>query len=123
LFRVSRLFATQWGIWAFPNWLGECVEPFGGYTFASGPSPMKYFQSAAFGLSLLALSAGGAFAQNTMMKQDDMAKPMHMSKHDMKTMKKCQAMSHDKMMKKSSCMKMMKMHSDMMKDGSMMSQH
>jgi len=34
----------------------------------------------------------------------------HMSKTDMATMRRCQAMSHDMMMKDSKCMKMMKMH-------------
>jgi hypothetical protein len=81
---------------------------------------MKCFKSAALGLSLIAFTSGGALAQDNMMKQDNMAKPMHMSTHDTMMMKKCQGMDHDMMMKNKSCKKMMKMHPDMMKDDSMM---
>jgi hypothetical protein len=84
---------------------------------------MKLFQAASLGLSLLAISAGGALAQSGMTSSDTMSKPMaapmSMSKHDMKMMKTCQGMSHDMMMKKAGCMKMMKMHPDMMSGGTM----
>lgn len=39
---------------------------------------------------------------------------MKMSAADKKTMAKCQGMPHDMMMKNRSCMKMMKMHPEMM---------
>ncbi len=44
-------------------------------------------------------------------------KPMKMSMADKKMMAKCNAMTHEMMMKNKSCMKMMKMHPDMMKGG------
>lgn len=72
---------------------------------------MKIVTSAVLGLSLLALSAGGVFAQDAAMKSDSMA---HMSKSQMKMMDKCKAMDHDMMMKNKSCMAMMKKHPDMM---------
>ena len=46
----------------------------------------------------------------------------NMSAMEMKKMKKCNAMSHDAMMKSASCMKMMKAHPDMMHGDTMMSQ-
>lgn len=58
----------------------------------------------------------GAMMQGGM-KSDKM---MKMSAADTKMMKKCQAMSHDKMMKNAGCMKMSKMHPDMMKADGMM---
>ena len=64
----------------------------------------------------LTLAAGSALAQDAM-KSDSMAK---MSSKDMKMMKSCQAMDHDKMMANKGCMKMMKMHPDMMSGGGMM---
>ena len=42
---------------------------------------------------------------------------MKMSMADKKMMTKCQKMSHAMMMKNKGCMKMMKMHPDMMKSG------
>ena len=42
-------------------------------------------------------------------------KDMKMSMADKKMMAKCNGMSHDMMMKNKGCMKMMKMHPDMMK--------
>ena len=63
------------------------------------------------------LTAGAASAQDAM-KSDSMSKPM--SHHDMKMMKSCQAMDHDKMMANKGCMKMMKMHPDMMSSDGMM---
>jgi hypothetical protein len=79
-------------------------------------------------LTLLAVSAlslaiaAPAIAQDGMMK-DGMKSDgmMKMSMADKKKMAKCNAMSHDMMMKNAGCMKMMKMHPDMMKgDGAMM---
>jgi hypothetical protein len=70
----------------------------------------------------LALIAGApAFAQDAMGK-DSMNKGgtassgsgMKMSAKDKKMMTKCQGMDHGMMMKNASCMKMMKMHPDMM---------
>ncbi len=63
----------------------------------------------------LALAAGlftatAASAQSAM-TSDTMSKPM--SHHDMKMMKSCQAMDHDKMMANKGCIKMMKMHPEM----------
>jgi len=48
---------------------------------------------------------------------------MKMTPMEMKTMKKCNAMSHDMMMKNAGCMKAMTMHPDMMGGDSMMSGH
>ena len=78
---------------------------------------MIRIKAMALGLCLLALTSGAAFAQDAM-KTDSMSKPM--SKHDMKMMKSCQAMDHDKMMANKGCMKMMKMHPDMMSSDGMM---
>ena len=62
-----------------------------------------------------------AFAQmsnDSMMKKDGMSgSHMKMSAADKKMMTKCSGMSHDMMMKDKGCMKMMKMHPDMMKTG------
>ena len=63
-----------------------------------------------------------AFAQmsNDSMKKDGMMSSdphMKMSMKNKKMMAKCNGMSHDMMMKNAGCMKMMKMHPDMMKDG------
>jgi uncharacterized protein involved in copper resistance len=68
----------------------------------------------------LGLVAGApAYAQ---MSNDSMSKgsmmsgdKMKMSASDKKKMTKCQGMDHDMMMKDKGCMKMMKMHPDMMK--------
>ena len=75
-------------------------------------------------ISLCAMALGAAtpaLAQDAMMK--DGAKPhgeMKMSDAEMKKMKACNAMSHEMMMKDSDCVKMMKMHPDMMKHDTMM---
>ena len=67
--------------------------------------------------------AAPAFAQmsnDAMMKKDGMMSSgshMKMSMKDKKMTAKCQGMSHDMMMKNAGCMKMMKMHPDMMKTG------
>ena len=82
---------------------------------------MIQFKTAAIGVAIFALTGGAAFAQGgTMIKGDAMAKPMKMSRADTKMMKSCHAMSHDMMMKNKGCMKMMKMHPDMMKSDGMM---
>lgn len=71
-------------------------------------------------VTLVAFAIGGsATAQTGSMTNGQMAKPMQMSKMQMKTMRACEAMGHDKMMKSRKCMAMMKAHPDMMKDGSM----
>ncbi len=81
-------------------------------------------------LNLLAASAlslalaAPALAQDAMSSgamSSGSSKPM--SAMQMKKMTKCKAMSHDMMMKNSSCMKMMKMHPDMMSGDGMMSGH
>lgn len=66
-------------------------------------------------------AAGGSYAQ-TPMKSDSMMKShsMKMSKADMKMMKMCHAMDHDKMMADSKCKMMMEKHPDMMKSDGMM---
>lgn len=64
---------------------------------------------------VLAQDSNGA-----MMKKDGMMSSgsgMKMSMSDKKMMKKCNGMSHDMMMKSKGCMKMMKMHPDMMPSG------
>ncbi|MEC3909038.1 hypothetical protein U5A82_00690 [Sphingobium sp. CR2-8] len=73
-------------------------------------------------LTLIAISAMSiatvtpALAQDAMMKGGMKSdKMMTMSAADTKKMKMCQAMPHDKMMKNAGCMKMSKMHPDMMK--------
>jgi hypothetical protein len=82
-------------------------------------------------LTLLAISAFSVAAAAPVMAQDAMMKGgmksdsmMKMSAADTRKMHKCNAMSHDMMMKNAGCMKMMKMHPDMMKhDDMMMSGH
>lgn len=78
-------------------------------------------------LTLIAISAMSiatvtpALAQDAMMKGGMKSdKVMKMSAADTKKMKMCQAMPHDKMMKNVGCMKMSKMHPDMMKGDAMM---
>jgi hypothetical protein len=73
---------------------------------------MTFLKPAALGVALLVLAAGSAFAQTPMASHDAMMSGM--SKHDTMMMQHCQGMSHDAMMKSHSCMKMMKMHPDMM---------
>jgi len=82
---------------------------------------MSYLKSVGFGLILLASSGGVVFAQSGAMSSDSsMDKPMTASKSDMMKMDKCKSMDHDMMMKDHTCMKMMKMHPDMMKSGQAM---
>lgn len=64
--------------------------------------------------------SGHAQAQNDTMKKDGMMSEdskMKMSAADKKMMAKCKGMSHAMMMKNKGCMKMMKMHPDMMQGG------
>ncbi len=70
-------------------------------------------------ISVLAITAAApAVAQNAMMKDEIKSDSMmKMSKADMEKMKSCKAMSHKMMMKDAGCVKMMKMHPDMMKAG------
>lgn len=56
--------------------------------------------------------AAPAYAQ---MADSSAMKPMKMSMADKKMMTKCKAMTNAMMKKSKSCMKMMKMHPDMMK--------
>jgi len=65
-------------------------------------------------------AATPALAQDAMMKGGMKSdKMMKMSAADTKKMKMCQAMPHDKMMKNAGCMKMSRMHPDMMKSDPM----
>ena len=77
------------------------------------------------GLSALTLLAAGgaASAQTAPMKSGDAMASDHMkmSKSQMKKMKKCMAMGHDKMMADKKCEAMADKHPDMMKDGMMKS--
>ena len=63
--------------------------------------------------SLAAPAAAQMKDKGSMMMSD--SKMMKMSAMDMKMMKSCKRMSHKMMMKSRGCMKMMKMHPDMMK--------
>lgn len=74
------------------------------------------------GFIALALAAGApAFAQNGMMGSAGMHPGgMKMTKAQMASMNRCKKMSHHMMMKNRTCMKMMKMHPDMMHGGGMM---
>ena len=67
----------------------------------------------AIGTPAYAQMASGSMQKDGMMSDSG----MKMSMKDKKMMTKCQGMSHDMMMKNKSCMKMMKMHPDMMKGG------
>ena len=73
---------------------------------------MSRLKIACASLAIAAL-AGGAYAEGDSM--------MHMSKSQMSAMHKCQAMSHDMMMKNHKCASMMKMHPEMMKGDTAMS--
>ncbi len=72
-------------------------------------------------VSVLSVAAVPVLAQDNMMSHDKMS--MKMSAADKRKMASCNAMSHDKMMKNAGCMKMMKMHPDMMKSDSGMMAH
>lgn len=66
---------------------------------------------------LAGVVAAPAFAQMEKGGMMSSGSSMKMSKMDQKKMTKCNAMSHDMMMKNAGCTKMMKMHPDMMKGG------
>ena len=70
--------------------------------------------------ALMMIGGTPALAQDMMSGDAMKAKPMKMSAAQMKQMKACQAMSHDRMMKNAGCKKMMRMHPDMMKGDMMM---
>jgi hypothetical protein len=80
-------------------------------------------------LTLIAVSAAAmslaapAFAQDAMANGAMGSAPMKMTPKETKKMTNCKAMSHDMMMKNAGCMKLMKMHPDMMSGDSMMSGH
>jgi hypothetical protein len=80
-------------------------------------------------LTLIAVSAAAmsltapAFAQDAMANGAMGSAPMKMTPKEMKKMDSCKAMSHDMMMKNAGCMKLMKMHPDMMSGDNMMSGH
>lgn len=72
-------------------------------------------------ITLIAMSALSIAAAAPALAQGMMNKgEMKMSAAETKKMKACNAMSHDKMMKNAGCVKMMKMHPDMMKHDAMM---
>ncbi len=80
-------------------------------------------------LTLIAASAFAVSLAAPAMAQDNMSSgamasssSMKMSPMMMKKMNKCKAMSHDMMMKNASCMKMAKMHPEMMSGDSMPNQ-
>ena len=94
---------------------------------------MTHFKTASLALAMLAFASGAALAQTnstgSMSSTEGMSSSegmstgamstgamssSAMSKADMATLKHCQAMSHDAMMKNAKCMKMMKMHPDAM---------
>ena len=75
--------------------------------FAAGTPALAQMQSDS-------MKKGEMSSDNGMMSSD---KGMKMSAADKKMMAKCNGMSHDMMMKNKGCMKMMKMHPDMMKGG------
>lgn len=70
--------------------------------------------STALGAPAYAQMQSGAMKKDAMMSSGG---NMKMSMKDKRMMTKCNAMSHDMMMKNKSCAKMMKMHPDMMKAG------
>ena len=83
------------------------------------------------GIAVLTLASGAAWAQTSSpggstsgssMSSDSASSSMKMSKTDMKTMKSCQAMDHDAMMKAEKCKTLMAKHPDMFNsDGTMKS--
>jgi hypothetical protein len=96
------------------------------FFFSLSPSeiPRMSPKTAFYGLTALAmLTASGVASAQTPMKTENMAKSdsKAMSKSDMKMMKSCQAMDHDRMMADSKCKAMMDAHPDAMKDGMMKS--
>jgi type IV secretory pathway TrbL component len=79
---------------------------------------IKLMCAAAMIAGALGAPAYAQMSNDSMMKKDGMmSSKMKMSASDKKMMTKCSGMSHDMMMKDKGCMKMMKMHPDMMKGG------
>ena len=80
---------------------------------------MNFCTLSIFAVGLAIAVVAPATAQ--MAKEPMASDSMKMTPWQMKTMKSCQKMSHDAMMKKTKCSAMMKMHPDMMKgDDAMM---
>ena len=72
-------------------------------------------------IALVLATGAPAFAQNGMMASGGMhPSGMKMTKTQMASINRCKKMSHRMMMKSRTCMKMMKMHPDMMRGGGMM---
>lgn len=72
-------------------------------------------------IALVLATGTPAFAQNSMMGSGGMQPGgMKMTKSQMASMNRCKKMSHHMMMKNRTCMKMMKMHPEMMRGGDMM---
>ena len=80
---------------------------------------MSHPKSAALGFAVLALASGPALAQggSSMAKGAMASDAIAVSKSDAMTIKACQAMSHDAMMKSAKCQKMAKAHPSAMGDG------
>ncbi len=73
-------------------------------------------------IALVLATGTPAFAQDGMMSAGGMQPAsMKMTKSQMASMNRCKKMSHPMMTKNRTCMKMMKMHPDMMSEGGMMS--
>ena len=71
----------------------------------------------AAGSPALAQMQNDSMSKGAMSSDEGMMSGKKMSMADKKMMAKCNGMSHDMMMKNKGCMKMMKMHPDMMKGG------
>ena len=78
---------------------------------------MNSIKSICAGVLLAGALAVPALAQMASEQPMKPMKPMKMSVADKRMMAKCNAMTHDMMMKNKTCMKIMKMHPDMMKGG------
>ena len=76
--------------------------------------PFKVMCAAAMLAGITSVPAYAQMANGDAMSSGHM---MKMSASQKRMMAKCTKMSHEKMMKNNSCMKMMKMHPDMMKGG------
>ena len=78
---------------------------------------MKLFKIMCAGAMIAGAMSAPASAQMASGNAMSSGHMMKMSASHKRIMTKCMAMSHDGMMKNKSCMKMMKMHPDMMKGG------
>lgn len=80
---------------------------------------IKLMCAAAMLAGAIGAPAIAQMSNDAMVKKDGMMSGSHMkmSMKDKKMMAKCNGMSHNMMMKNAGCMKMMKMHPDMMKTG------